>query len=189
MKSLTARDLMVPMTLYSHTAVSDDATLSESVVALEEARLNQAKNQYPYHTVLVLDKNKKIVGKLGYLDVIMGLEERYSGLEEIKGISLSGFTDQFIKNQIQRHQLWQDSLDRLCERSIHIRVKDVMHRPVGNEYIKSDGSLAEAIHQMIVYRLDSLFVSNTEDKSDILGVLRLSDIFDRITQQIKSCSR
>ncbi|MDZ7697985.1 MAG: CBS domain-containing protein [Deltaproteobacteria bacterium] len=64
MKTILVSDLMVPLAEYA--TVSEEATLYEAAMALEEAqnRLDRDKYLYLHRAVLVYDKNNKIVGKV-----------------------------------------------------------------------------------------------------------------------------
>ena len=59
-----------------------------------------------------------------------------------------------------------------------------MYKPSEGEYVKEEASLNEGIHQLIVGHHQSLLV--TRDK-EIVGVLRLSDVFREICHMIKTC--
>jgi len=61
--------------------------------------------------------------------------------------------------------------------------KDVMH-PV-EENIDENAPLSEALHKMVVYQTLSILV--TRDKK-VIGLLRLSDLFDEIVKDIKNSS-
>ena len=65
-------------------------------------------------------------------------------------------------------------------------VKDFMYSPSQGEYIPEGASLDEAIHQMLLGRHNSLLVTRRED---IVGILRLTDVFAYVCQNIKACKR
>ncbi len=60
-----------------------------------------------------------------------------------------------------------------------------MYSPAEGEYVKEDTLLNEAIHQLIMGRHQSLLVTRGED---IVGILRLTDVFREISDKISSCS-
>jgi predicted transcriptional regulator len=59
-----------------------------------------------------------------------------------------------------------------------------MVTPTPKERIAEESSLQEAVHQLIVGNHQSLLV--TRD-SEIVGVLRLTDVFSKICGLIKAC--
>ena len=56
--------------------------------------------------------------------------------------------------------------------------------PTEGEYIDESASLGEAIHQLVMGRHQSLLVTR---EKDIVGILRLTDVFKYIFQTLKSC--
>lgn len=82
MKTMIVKDLMVPLAEYA--TVSEEASLFEAVTALEEAQKWFKRSQYPHRAVLVYDKEKRIVGKLTMLDVLIALEPKYGQMGEIR---------------------------------------------------------------------------------------------------------
>ncbi|MFY9943221.1 MAG: CBS domain-containing protein, partial [Desulfobacterales bacterium] len=73
MKTVVVKDLMVALADYA--TVSQDATLYDAVLALEEAqkRYESAFSPYLHRAILVYDKNRKIIGKVSQLDILMAL--------------------------------------------------------------------------------------------------------------------
>lgn len=182
MKTTKVKDLMVPIEEYA--TVSAEANLHSAVMALDEAQEKFTQKRYKHRAVLVYDENKKIVGKLSQLDVIRGIETGYKKLGDLKGISRTGFSPELIKSMIDRYSLWADSLDDVCRKGARIKVREVMYTPSEGEYVREDASLAEAIHQLVIGRHQSLLV--TRDK-DIVGILRLTDVFTEISDRMKVC--
>ena len=60
------RDVMVPLAEYA--TVRDSATLFDAVLALEEAQDNFDKARYRHRALLVLDANRRVVGKISQLN-------------------------------------------------------------------------------------------------------------------------
>ncbi len=82
MKSYLVKDLMVPLEEYA--TVTEDATLYEAVLSLEEAQENfeDKHTRYRHRAILILDKDGNVVGKLGQLDVLRALEPKYQDMTE-----------------------------------------------------------------------------------------------------------
>ena len=182
MKSIRVKDLMIPVEDYA--AVGEDATLHAAVLALEEAQDRFKKGRYAHRAVLVFDKNQHIVGKLSQLDVIRGLEKGYRKIGDLSAVSRTGFSPAFVKSMIEKYSLWQEPLNQICGKAAHLKVKDVMYTPTEGEYVKEDASLDEAIHQLVMGYHQSLLVTRN---GEIVGILRLTDVFDEICNLIKAC--
>lgn len=181
MQGIRVRELMVPLADYA--TVDEDATLYEAVLALEQAREKFDQKRAGHRAVLVLDKNRKVVGKIAYLDVLQGMEPKYAEVEELK-YTASAFTPEFIRAQLKKYNLWQKPLDDICRKAALVRVRAIMQTPGDAEFISEDATLDEAVHQLIIDRRQSLLVTRADE---VVGVLRLSDVVERVCGMIKAC--
>ncbi len=180
MKIKIVRDLMVPLAEYA--TVSQDASLYDAVMSLEEAQLKFDQHHYKHRAILVLNNQKKVVGKLSQLDVIRGLEPGYSEIEEIEVYELS---PSYIKSMMKDFNLWQSPMESLFNNARDIKVKDIMYTPDKGEYVKAEATIDEAIHQLVVGRHQSLLVTRGED---VIGIFRLTDLFMEACMMIKKHS-
>jgi len=74
--------------------------------------------------------------------------------------------------------------DDICKKASQLKVKMFMYTPTEGEFVDENASLDEAINQLIMGHHQSLLV--TRDK-EIVGILRLTDVFNEICQAIKTC--
>jgi CBS-domain-containing membrane protein len=183
MKTRKVKDLMVPLAGYA--TVNEEASLHAAVLALEEAQKRFRQDRYKHRAILVLDKSKHVVGKLSQLDVLKGLEGGYKKMGDFKGISHTGFSTEFIKSMMDKYDLWKKPLEDICRRSPHIKVKDIMYTPTEGEYVHQEATLDQALHQLVVGHHQSLLV--TKDGKEIVGILRLTDVFQEVCELIKVC--
>jgi len=181
-KTVTVKDLMVPLAEYAR--VEEDATLYEAVLALEKAQEQFDPKRHRHRAMLVLDKNKKVVGKLSMLDVVRSLEPKYAQMGDVGPLSRGGFSPQFLKSMLERFALWDEPLAAICTKAAKLRVKDIMYTPAEGEYVDENASLGEAVHMLVMGHHQSLLV--TRDK-EIVGILRLTDLFEEICHSIKTC--
>lgn len=77
MESLV-KDLTVPIAKFPR--ISDTATFSGAVMALERAQEEYLSGKREQRILLVTDSENKVVGKLSPLDVVRGLEPDYETL-------------------------------------------------------------------------------------------------------------
>ena len=77
-------------------------------------------------------------------------------------------------------------MNLICSRASRMNVRDCMEVPADGIYIEESASLAEAIHQLILCRQHSLIVTRNKKAT---GILRLSDVFVQICEEIKSKRR
>ena len=183
MEAMTVKDLMVPVEEYA--TVSEEATLFEAIMALEKAqeKLDQARYKYLHMAILVYDKNKKIVGKLSQLDALRALEPKYAGMGVARSITRTGFSPEFLKDMLEKHSLWDESPEDICKKAVNRKIKGYMHAPTEGEYIEEEASMREAAHLLVMGHHQSLLV--TRDK-EIVGILRMTDVFMVIFQLMKS---
>ena len=177
------KDLLVPLEEYA--TVSDEATLYDAVMALEKAQeeLDRTRYHYLHRAILIFDKKNKIVGKISQLDVLRALEPKYEEMGHSGTISRSGFSQQFLKSMIEQYSLWHEPLKDICKKASKIKVKNFMYKPTEGEYIEEDATLGDAVHQLVMGHHQSLLVTRGEE---IVGILRLTDVFKEVFQTIKS---
>ena len=183
MKSNTVSDLMIPLSEYA--TVSEEATLYEAIQALEKAQEDFDQTRYRHRAILVFDKNGKIIGKISQLDALKALEPKYMELMTDGTTRHLGFSTKYIEGMLEQFSLWAGPLTDICGKGANRRVRDIVYAPGPTEYVEENASLDVAIHQMIVGNHQSLLVQN--DKGDIVGILRLTDVFAAVFHTLKEC--
>ena len=183
MKVRTVKDLMVPLSEYA--TVSEEASLWEAVMALEKAQEEFDQTRYRHRAILALDKNYRVVGKISQLDVLKAHEPKYAETVDLESLSRSGFSPDFQKLMLEEYGLWHKPLDHLCENAVQVQVKSIMYTPTEGEYIEETTSLNEAIHQLSIGRHQSLLITRG---GNIVGILRLTDIFTEVCKMMKACN-
>jgi CBS domain-containing protein len=182
MKTIKVRDWMV--TLDEYATISAEATLYEAVLALEGARERLDGKGYRHRAVLVLDGNGRVTGKLSQLDLLRCLEPKYAEMGDLKKISGYGLSAEFLKSMMDRYDLWKAPLDDICHKASHLRVGDITNSPLAGEFIDVEASLNEAVHQLIIGHHQSLLVMS---EGEIVGILLLTDVFEKVGERIKAC--
>ncbi len=184
MELITAEDLMVPLEEYA--TVSEEDTLQQAVFALEKAQERRNKNMRPYmhRGILVMDSNGKVCGKIGMIDVLMALEPRYQEMGDIQHLTRTGFNPNFLRAMLEAMNFCDASLSELCSRAAKMKVKDFMYTPTQGEFVDAEASLCEAIHQFVMGRHMGLLVVRD---GEIIGILRLSDVFMKVFEMLKQC--
>ncbi len=182
METIKVKEMMVPLEEYA--TVNEEATLYDAVLALEQAREQFSRHKEKHRAILVIDDNHHVVGKLSQLDVIRGLEPGYKNIKNAKGMSRSGFTSEFLRSMMEKNSLWQRPLASICQKATQIKVKNIMYTPEEEEYIDENATLNEAVHHLIMGHHQSLLVMGDQR---ITGILRLTDVFEKILHAIKAC--
>ena len=182
MRTISVRDLMVPVEAYA--TVSQDATLIEAVLALETAQMALDPSRHKHRAILVLDDNGKVVGKIVMKNILISLEPNYGKTEGMGVLERSGYSPELIKSMLEDKALWAQPLEFVCERATTLKVRDFVEAPSEDEYIDENATLGEAIHQLVVYPYHSLLVTSGDE---VVGILRLSDVFTKVCDEIKTC--
>lgn len=184
MEPILVKDIMVPLADYA--TVSQEATLFDAVMALKEAQKTFDPNRYRHRALLVIDQQGSVVGKLSHIDALKALEPKYRGLSELSDMEgLYGLNADRIRRMIEDHGLWKKPMDDICRKAATLKVKEIMHTPSQAEYVLEDATLDQAIHQLILGHHQSLLVAKNKR---IIGVLRLTDVFDHISDTMAACS-
>lgn len=182
MESLV-KDLAVPIAKFPR--ISDTATFSGAVMALERAQEEYLSGKREQRILLVTDSENKVVGKLSPLDVVRGLEPDYETLVDENASSRVENFDYVIQPMRDQATLWSKPLDDLCARAKDIQVKDFLKPPKPHQIIAQDESLNAAFHRFVMFKHDSLFVM---DGKKLTGMLRFSDVYREIGRRIReSC--
>jgi len=181
-KSLTVKELMVPLSEYATVPVG--STLFDAIQALEKAQEEFDHTKYRHRAVLILDKNKRVIGKLTQMDVLWALEPKSKDLSDIDELSRFGFTHQFVRVLKKERRLHGEPLKALCTKAAKLRVEDFMQAPTEAEYVDEGTVLDMAIHQLVLGNHLSLLVTRGKD---IVGLLRLTDVFAAVFHTMKEC--
>ena len=182
MNDFRVKELMVPLSEYA--TVPKGSTLFEAVLALEKAQEEFDHTKYKHRGVLILNKKKRVIGKLGQLDVLRALEPKDEDPSEIKELSQFGFSSNFVHKLLKQRRMRARPLKDLCSKASKLRVEDFMQTPSEGEIIEQEASLEMAIMQLVTGHHISLLV--TRDK-EIIGVLRLTDAFAAVFHTMKEC--
>ncbi len=173
---------MVPLSEYA--TVPKGSTLFDAVMALERAQEEFDHTKYRHRGILILDKDKRVVGKLGQLDVLRALDPKDENTGEIDDLTQFGFSANFVHKLRKSRQLKAEPLKDLCGKASKLKVEDFMQTPSEGEFIEEDAFLDMAIMQLVTGSHSSLLVTR---KEEIVGILRKTDAFAAVFHTMKEC--
>ena len=182
MAGIKVSDLMVPLSNYAK--VPDNATLQDAIEALVKVREEADPSRGKPRAILITNRTGKVIGKVSLLDVLKALEPKYGKVEDQKSLSRVGLSGSFMKSMAATHKLWDEPLEDICKKASGIIVKNIMRFPKEGEFVDENASLNDGIHQIVMGRRQSLLVMRGYE---IVGLLRLTDIFREIAQRVKDC--
>jgi CBS domain-containing protein len=180
MRSLKVTGLMIPLSMCP--TVSEEATLREAMSALETTRMRVDAPDYRPRFVIVHDVHYNVVGVLRQTDVLKSLEPKYSLIEKSERDAPSERAPHAIESMMNEYDLWEEPLADVCRKAKDRKVKDIVAKPVEDEFISEDASIAEAIHMMLMGNQASLLVKG---EVGVLGIVRLSDIFLEFCKELR----
>jgi hypothetical protein len=115
-------------------------------------------------------------------DILVALEPNYGKLEGMEVLERSGYSPDMIKGMLEDNALWVEPLQFICERAAGLKLGDFIQAPSDDEHIDENATLGEATHQLIISPYLSLLVTSGDE---VVGILRLSDVFAKICDIIK----
>lgn len=183
MGDITAKDLMVPIAEYA--TVREDATIADAILAMEKVEKEFSSKQ-PHRTLLVIGKNNKVVGKLSESEIIRSLDPKYGKIGQGKQLSRAGVRSTFLKSAADDALSGISSFREACKNATKYKVKNIMHTPSEGEYAKENTPLVQALYQVVINHRHSLLITRGDE---IVGVLRLSDGFKAVCDEIKAASK
>jgi len=169
---MQVKDLMIPVGEYK--TVGADASLSEVAGVLANSE---------HRDVLVVNDDGDLEGVITMTDILMALEPNYKKLSQ-KDLDSDILSNRYVADLFKEFDLWADPLEAVCEKSASILAGEVMHIPSEGEYLQEDEELEYGIHRYIAGVHQPILVRSN---GTIVGVLRLSDIFDEIKAQMLVC--
>ena len=182
MNNTTVKDLMIPVSKYP--LISQNATLGEAQITLEKAQDKHNKTRHSYQTILVQNDASQIIGKISFMDLLVGIEPKYKRFGDMALLSRFGYSAGFYDYILQNIDLLQNPLDDLCRKAAVLKIKDIMSEHQINTLIEEDATLNQAIHQLVISNQQSLMVTKNKE---ITGVLRLVDVAEAVGEHMKSC--
>ena len=81
--------------------------------------------------------------------------------------------------------LLDGAMVNICRKAGETKVVNFVVKPGEGEFVDIDASIDEAIHQLVMGQHQSLLV--TDKSGDIVGILRLTDVFSVISNTMHEC--
>ncbi len=183
------RDLMVSATKCGR--IHQDVTIGAAILMLDHGHNGPfAGGELLNHAaLLVLNKDNLVVGKFSPTEIVRNMDPIYhsqQGAETIAHTAGSGLTPALLKSLTQNSPLRCESFEQICRNVLNLKVKDCMVLPQRNQCVLESDRLEEAIHKLATGAHQSLLVTSEER---IVGILRLSDVFQQLTQERANSNR
>jgi len=182
MKTKQVKDLMVPISDYA--TVHEDAPMAEAIKAFENEKKRYGTAPYRHQSLVVVDSNQHVVGRLSQVDMMHALEPRYNEIGESRWIGRSALSKKVLATLREQFQLWEQPLEAMCQAVCNTKVKDHMQKPTDGEFVSETDTLNIAAHRIVMGRHHSLLVTRGKV---IVGILRSTDVFNALYDMISTC--
>lgn len=182
MKNKLVKELMVPISDY--VTIHEDATMAEAIRALESEKKRYGDAPYRHQSLVVIDANRNVVGRLSQVDMMHALEPRYSELGDARWIGRSVLSKKVLKTLREEFQLWEQPLEEMCRAMATTKVKDFMQEPTEGEFVSETDTMNVAMHRIVMGRHHSLLVTR---ERQIIGILRSTDLFNVLYDMMATC--
>ena len=85
----------------------------------------------PYHhrAILILNKDKRVIGKLSQLGVLRAILPKNELTQQIEDISRFGFSTSLINSLREKYRLEEGILDDIYKKATRMKVEDYMQTP------------------------------------------------------------
>ena len=178
------KDIMAPIEDYDR--VNIDAQLCDAMSILKgNFEKLRSGDQGNYHkTLLVVDAEDNIVGKLSMYDLIRGLVPEPAKKPEVSkayGAMRSGRVREVSAEvgDFQEHFNWlHATFSDLIKQEAHKMVRDIMS-PIEKSSLKADDKLTHGIYTLFKDNVRQQFV---QDEEKIVGVVNLNVIFTELLE-------
>ena len=116
------------------------------------------------------------------MDFLCALEPSDANLDQIRKFKKLGFTRKAVALQQEEYLKSAPPILDVYSTAAKLKVTDLMQRPTEGEYVDEHASLDMALHQLTAGSNLSLLVTRGKD---IVGVLRLADVFAAVFHAMK----
>ncbi len=83
------------------------------------------------------------------------------------------------------YQLWEDPFRDLCRKAGGVHIRDFIQEPQEGQVVAPQDPLAKCFHLFVMNRHDTLLVKSGDG---IVGLLRFSDVYKKISRTMKECA-
>jgi len=166
------KDLMIPLVDYPH--IPYWFTVRQAIAMIKAAAAEPHSKIEP-RFVLVFDEKYQLLGSLGFLEMLMGIEPRF--LRQSEGTHMQGAKSTNLDPLLG--MLWKDLFGRSCKEEANKPVKEVM-TPV-KATVKAEDPVVKAVYTMVQTGLEIVPVMEGDT---VVGIVRLDDVFKEITTAV-----
>ena len=177
------KDLMLPAK--DCATVHQEVTVGEALQKFKAMEKSQsgARLSPECGALMVVDQEKRAIGKLGPTDIVMSLDPGYRSRGDSSAIAhtaTAGLSPALLRSLLHRYSAWNESFETRCQSMLVLTVEECMCQPNSSECVIDSDLLEVAVHKLTMSHHQSLLVVGTQG---IVGILSLSDVFREIGRE------
>ncbi len=172
------KDLMLSLKEYA--TISKEETIKDALIELNRSQLDLTEGKHHHRAILVLDENKKVVGKLTHWSILKSLEPKIFKDSDQNLLLRSRLSKENINKIEEEFASISTSLSKMCKEASSKKVSEAMVKVTEN--IDEKASATEAIRLLVSAHSQSTLVTKN---GKVVGILRLVDVFEEVAKQIR----
>ena len=177
-ETIRVRDVMLGPDEYA--TISPNLSLRTAMGELSEHDFGLCGSRKHHRAVLVVDDSQHILGELTHWSILRSLEPHFLD-DAVSSMERAGLGAELMRSVLEENDPFNGNLDQLCRAAGPTRVIDAMVPT--EERIDEDAPLTRAIHRMVADRIQTILVVRDQD---VVGVLRLCDLFKGVATRIRN---
>lgn len=182
MQTRHVRDVMLPLDRYA--TVHRDATIRDALDALAAAQDKLGGEAHHHRAVLVLDDDRRVVGKLSLLAILAGCQPWVLKHDDPSSVMRMSRVEDYVRALRDRPASLEGDIGLLVAEASRVRARDAMV-PV-DVSIDEDATLFDAIYALVVRWTQSMLVTRGDE---VVGILRMSDVFEVLSDAVRAAPR
>ncbi|GFK95178.1 hypothetical protein NNJEOMEG_03036 [Fundidesulfovibrio magnetotacticus] len=135
--------------------------------------------------VAVRDASGRMLGALGMVDLLRGLNPEYARDGFFDAMKEQGMGQSLVGFFLEEVNLSPQSLEALSDRAAALTVRDLLRPPAREETIDAESTADVAVDLMVLRRRDYLLVVR---KGEVLGVVDAAGVFDALMRRAVRCA-
>jgi len=176
----TVQAIMTPIEALP--SITPETSLLDAADALKRS----AANAPVPLLVAVRDASGTILGMLGMVDLLRGLNPEYAEHGLFASMKEQGMSPGIVGFFLEEVNLSPQSLETLCRTAAKLTVRDLLHPPSKEESIDAEATADVAIDLMVLRRRDYLLVLRG---GAVAGVVDAAGVFDALMRRAGECAR
>jgi len=168
------KDIMVDISDFPH--IRNWFTIRQAIDSLNSFKISMSQGDKSLHHmwILVFDESYNLLGTMTLKDILKGLEPSFMR----PPVNIQGYQERYQEEELS--VIWDALFDKgsvdLAEKPVRDLIVPVSH------FVEPDDPVTRAAYHMIRY--DLIFMPVLEGRRKLVGVVRMTDVFDELSNTV-----